>query len=134
MERITVVIEKCEHNFSAYIDGIDGIAVTGETIDGIKQRMAEAIQFYVEVAQEEGLEVPEALKGDYELAFKMDMVSFFDFYSKIFSKSGLERLSGINQKQLWNYASGKRRPRPEQSIRLERALHRLGEELISISL
>lgn len=134
MERVTVIIEKSDHNFSAYIEGIDGIAVTGDTIDEIKQRMAEAIQFYVEVAQEEGLEVPEPFKGEYELSFKMDMVSFFEFYTKIFSKAGLERLSGINQKQLWNYASGKRRPRPEQSVRLETALHKLGEELIAISL
>ena len=39
-----------------------------------------------------------------------------------------------DQKQLWHYASGGRKPRPEQAIKLESALHKLGEELLSISL
>ena len=53
---------------------------------------------------------------------------------KAFTKAGLERITGINQKQLWHYASGTRNPRPEQSIKIESALHRLGEELIAINL
>ena len=64
----------------------------------------------------------------------MDVKSLLDFYSGIFSKAGLERITGINQKQLWHYASGNRKPRPEQAMKLENALHKLGEELISINL
>ena len=60
--------------------------------------------------------------------------SFLECYAGIFSKSGLERLSGINQKQLWHYASGRRKPRPEQALKLESALHKLGEELMAITL
>ena len=64
----------------------------------------------------------------------MDMKSFLEFYSGIFSKPGLERISGINQKQLWHYASGKSKPRPEQVMKLESALHKLGAELVAITL
>ena len=46
---------------------------------------------------------------------------------------GLERLTGINQKQLWHYASRGRKPCKEQIHRIESALHKLGEELLSIS-
>ena len=55
-------------------------------------------------------------------------------YCKIFTKSALEWLTGINQKQLWHYANGKSTPRPAQVKKIETALHRLGEELLSLEL
>lgn len=131
---LRIVIERAENNYSAYIDGIDGIVATGQTVDEIKTNMIEAINAFVEECNELGCEVPKELQGDYELNFKMDVKSLLDFYSGIFSKAGLERITGINQKQLWHYASGNRNPRPEQSLKLETALHKLGEELLSISL
>lgn len=133
-KEVKVIIERANNNYSAYVDGITGIAVTGSSVDEIKIAMLEAIQFYVEECKEMNCELPEELDGDYELAFRMDVESFLDFYSGIFSKAGLERITGINQKQLWHYASGGRKPRQEQVLKLESALHKLGEELLSISL
>ena len=134
MYTLRIIIERAENNYSAYIDGIDGIIATGQTVDEIKTNMIEAINAFVEECKDLGCEVPKELQGDYELNFKMDVKSLLDFYSGIFSKAGLERITGINQKQLWHYASGNRNPRPEQSLKLEKALHKLGEELLSISL
>lgn len=131
---LTVIIEKADNNYSAYIDGIDGIVTTGNSIDEIKKNMVEAIELYVETCKELDLECPEELEGDYQLNFKMDVKSLLEFYSGIFTKAGLERITGINQKQLWHYASGNRNPRPEQKIRIETALHKLGEDLLSINL
>jgi len=131
---IKVIIERAENNYSAYLDGIDGIVITGSSVDEIKAKMLEAIEALVEECNELGCEIPEELKGDYELIFKMDVESLLDFYSGIFSKAGLERITGINQKQLWHYASGGRKPRQEQVLKLESALHKLGEELLSINL
>ena len=134
MKTIKVIIERAEHNYSAYLDGVDGIVATGSSVEEIKMNMYEAINALIYECKEFGCEVPEELTGDYELVFKMDVKSLLDFYSGIFSKAGLERITGINQKQLWHYASGGRKPRPEQAIKLESALHKLGEELLSISL
>ena len=134
MKTIKVIIERAEHNYSAYLDGVDGIVATGSSVEEIKMNMYEAINALIDECKEFGCEVPEELTGDYELVFKMDVKSILDFYSGIFSKAGLERITGINQKQLWHYASGGRKPRPEQAIKLESALHKLGEELLSISL
>lgn len=131
---LTVIIEKADNNYSAYIDGIDGIVTTGNSIDEIKKNMVEAIELYVETCKELELECPEELEGDYQLNFKMDVKSLLEFYSGIFTKAGLERITGINQKQLWHYASGNRNPRPEQKIKIETALHKLGEDLLSINL
>ena len=134
MKTIKVIIERAEHNYSAYLDGVDGIVATGSSVEEIKMNMYEAINALIDECKEFGCEVPEELTGDYELVFKMDVKSLLDFYSGIFSKAGLERITGINQKQLWHYASGGRKPRPEQAIKLESAMHKLGEELLSISL
>lgn len=134
MALLRVIIERAENNYSAYIDGIDGITATGYTIDEIKRNIITAIEAFVEECSGLGCELPEAFKDDYELSFKMDIKSFLDFYEGVFSKAGLERIAGINQKQLWHYASGNRVPRQEQNLRLETALHKLGEELLSISL
>jgi len=134
MKTLRVIIEKADNNYSAYIEGIDGVIAVGKTVDEIKTNMIESIETLKSECKELGCEVPKELKGYYELAFKMDVKSLLDFYSGIFSKAGLERITGINQKQLWHYASGNRKPRPEQAMKLENALHKLGEELISINL
>ena len=119
MKTLKIIIERAENNYSAFIDGVDGIIATGNSVDEIKSNMISAIEAYVEECKELGCELPEALKGEYELCFKMDVKSLLDFYSGIFSKAGLERITGINQKQLWHYASGGRNPRPEQAMKLE---------------
>jgi predicted RNase H-like HicB family nuclease len=134
MKTLRVIIEKADNNYSAYIDGVDGVIAVGKTVDEIKKNMIESIETLKSQCKDLGCEVPEELTGDYELVFKMDVKSLLDVYSGIFSKAGLERITGINQKQLWHYASGNRKPRPEQAMKLENALHKLGEELISINL
>lgn len=63
-----------------------------------------------------------------------DVKSLLAFYTGIFTKSGLERLTGINQKQLWHYANGISTPRRKQVQKIESALHRLGSELMAIHL
>lgn len=134
MKQLTVIIERTEHNYSAYIQEVDGIVATGRSVEEIKSGIVEAINALVEDCREFGGVVPPELEGEYTLVFKMDVKSLLDFYSGVFTKAGLERITGINQKQLWHYASGLRTPRPEQSIKIETALHRLGEELLAINL
>ena len=39
-----------------------------------------------------------------------------------------------DQRQLWHYASGMRKPRPAQRKRIEEGLHKLGAELLKIGI
>lgn len=134
IKTVRVIIEQTENNYAAYLEGIDGIVTTGGSIDEIKSNIVEAIELFVEVSKEFGDDIPKELQGDYELIFKMDVQSMLNVYSKIFTKAGLERLTGINQKQLWHYATGTKKPRLAQALKLEQALHKLGSELLSINL
>ena len=131
--KLQAVIEKAESNYSAYIEGLDGVVATGSSIDQIKKNLDDALRVYVDSCIEMGCSIPlDLVKGNYEIAFRTDTESFLNLYYGIFSKSGLEKLTGINQKQLWHYANGRSTPRQEQVHKIEDALHRLGEELISL--
>lgn len=134
MKSLTVIIERSENNYSAYIQDIDGIVALGNSVKEIKEGIIESINVLIDDCKEFGGEIPAELQGEYTLSFKMDTTSLLHFYAKIFTKAGLERITGINQKQLWHYASGKRTPRPEQALKIETALHQLGEELMAINL
>ena len=130
MKFSAVILENAEQHSSAYIKEVDGIATTGKTLDELKCNIILAISAFSEACKE--LKCDDPFGQDYDLSFKMDVQSFLDFYNGIFSKSGLERISGINQKQLWHYASGGRAPRFDTSAKLEEALHQLGRELLEI--
>lgn len=123
-----------ENNYSAFIENLDGVVATGATIEEIKENLLDAIDDYVETCKEMGCDLPDELKGDYDIEFKMDVKSLLALYEGIFTKSGLEKITGINQKQIWHYASGKSTPRRAQVLKIENALHRLGNELISLHL
>lgn len=134
MNKLNVVIERAENNFSAYVREIDGITATGTSIDEIKSSILKAVNEYVSFCNDMHLGIPEVLSSGFEIAFELDVQSLLSIYEGIFSKSGLEKLTGINQKQLWHYAKGMSKPRPEQRRKIESALHRLGSELISLTL
>ena len=134
MKTLTAIIESAENNYAAYIEGLDGIVATGETVTDIKESLLQAVNEYVLLCEETGCEVPLDLRGNYRLEFKMDVKSLLNVFSKVFTKSGLERLTGINQKQLWHYASGMSVPRRAQVTKIENAIHRLADELHAIRL
>ena len=134
MQELKATIESLEHNYSAFIEELDGVVATGSTVEEVKAHLIDALDDFVEFCNENGCEIPDVLKGEYRISFTMDVKSLLSMYEGIFTKAGLERLTGINQKQLWHYANGKTVPRRAQVLKIENALHRLGNELISLRL
>ncbi len=130
MNKLKVIIETAPNNYSAYLKDIDGIVCTGDTIEEIEKNMQEAIDLSLEVSKEIGEPIPEPLREEYELEFTMDAKTLLNHYDGILGKPALEKITGINQKQLWHYASGKGRPRPAQREKINRGLHKLGQELL----
>ena len=134
MITLHAVIERAEHNYSAYVEEVNGVGGIGDTLDEVKKSLEEGLIVLKEACIDFGDPVPEALQEEYRIVFRMDTKSFLQMYCKIFTKSALERLTGINQKQLWHYAKGLSTPRPAQVKKIEKALHQLGEELVSLEL
>ena len=101
--------------------------------DTFKKEVQDSIDFYVACAKEDGDAYPEVLDGDYELVFKFDVQSLLQFYQGIFSFSALQTITGINQKQLAHYAAGRSKPRPQQAQKISEGLHRLAEEMMTVT-
>ena len=134
MEKVVVTVEVTDNNYAAFIEILPGCVSTGKSLGELKFNMNEAVAGHLEVSREFGDEIPEPFNGEFELSFRFDAQSLLQHYRGIFTNAALQRLTGINQRQLQHYASGISRPRPEQELRIEAALHRLGEELLAIEL
>lgn len=132
MKKVKIIIEKSKDMFSAYAENVEGVYGGGDTVEEARQSVVDAIRLLKEHNKKEN--VPAVLRGEYQLVYKFDVESFLMYYRKIFTKSGLERLTGINQRQLQHYSSGLKKPRPEQARKIETALHKLGSELLAIEL
>lgn len=129
---IKIVIERSKDLYSAYAENVDGIYAAGETVEEVKQSVEDAIQLLKKYNKLEN--IPAVLKGDYKLVYHFDTQSLLNYYRKIFTKSALERMTGIHQKQLQHYSSGLKKPRPHQVKRIEQAFHNLADELRAIEL
>lgn len=126
---IKVMIERNEDGFFwAYATNVEGLTGGGESVELCKEDLLNGVETLREINQF-------SWKNDeFELVYHYDTVSFFNYYKGIFTNAALERITGINAKQLQHYASGLRTPRPAQLKKLEDGLHRLGNELIAIEL
>ena len=129
---IKIVIEKSADHYAAYAEKVEGVYGAGDTVEEAKASVLKGITLLKKHNKKEN--VPAILKGDFELTYQFDVQSFMNYYKKIFTNAALERLTGINQKQLQHYASGLKKPRPAQAKKIETALHNLGKELLTVEL
>lgn len=133
MKTITVTVEHGKDGFSVYTpDSL--FSGFGATIKEAKKDMQQQMQFYKTTCQKDGVAYPAFLDEEVEFVYKFDVQSLLQYYSGILTNAALERLTGINRKQLWSYTHGLSKPREAQVRKIQNALHRLGNELISISL
>ena len=54
-----IVIEKGEHNYSAYAPDVPGCVATGTTVEEVKQQMQEALEFHFEGLVDDHEPIPE---------------------------------------------------------------------------
>ncbi|MDF9829087.1 helix-turn-helix transcriptional regulator [Parabacteroides sp. PF5-6] len=95
-----------------------------ETIADFNHSYAEMKAMYAE----EGKECPQL-----EFEFKYDTASFLQYYAYAFTLAGLERITGVNQKQLGHYINGVRKPSEKTVRKIEDRIHAFGQEISSVS-
>ena len=134
MRTIEAIIERAKDGtFSVYCR-TEMFTGMGNTAEAAKLDMRQQMYFYKNSAIADGFSYPEFLDNEFEIVYRFDTQSLLEYYSGILSLSGLEKITGIHQKQLWNYLHRKSKPRKVQVEKIEKALHTLGSELIAISL
>lgn len=130
MGKIIVKIEKGTELFGAWAENIPGIYGQGETVQETKNSIMDGIKAYKKYNER----IPKELEGNVEIEWIYDIPSLLQYYLGIFSKPALEKLTGINQKQFFHYASGMVKPRLAQRKKISEALHKLGAELLTVNL
>ncbi len=125
MKTAKIVIERSKDGtFWAYAENLEGVSGVGNTVAEVKQSVQEGLELQKELGN-----IPNT---KYKLKF--DTESLLQYYKGIFTKAGLERLTGINQRQLQHYSAGLKKPRETQRKKIEQALHKLGSELLAVEL
>lgn len=129
--KITALIEKgLDGKFSVFIADKDypyGVIGTGNTV---KEAMDDFMAGYQEM--KEYVESTGAAFVESEITYKYDIPSFLQDYAYAFSLAGLERITGVNQKQLGHYISGFRKPSEKTIRRIESGLHDFSRQLASV--
>ena len=133
MNKVNVIVEYSDKNLSAYIEDAP-IITTGKDLKEIKENMNEAIELYLESCKEMKIVPVPTLQGEIQLDYKIDAATFINYYSGIFTKAALSRITGINERQLWHYAAGIHKPRKKQLEKIQNGINALTKELTSISL
>ena len=129
MKQIKIIIERSDDAFWAYAQKVEGVSGVGDTVQEAKQSALDSIEIQKELGN-----FPKALNGNYQVVFKFDAESLFDYYKGIFTNAAFERITGISQAQISHYATGLKKPRVTQAKKIEAALHKLGSELMAVEL
>jgi hypothetical protein len=127
--KVKVVIEQGKDGrYSAYMDHDGnlpfGLAGFGKTAKAAIADFYEAYEEEKRMCSEEGTTAPSL-----EFDIHYDLGSFLNYYSGILSKSGLEKITGVNQKQLFHYSSGLKRPRAVTAKKIQEHIHSFADEL-----
>ena len=134
MEKVIVNVAKTPTGYSASIDILPGwVLGTVGSFDDFQKELQESVNISVEWAKEDGDEYPTVFNGEYDFEYKFNVESLLCSYKGVLSRSALSRITGINKNQLGNYVCGRSHPRQAQKVKIIEGLHRLGEELLAVS-
>ena len=131
MTKVIAVIEKgVDGNYSIFIEDKTypyGIIGTGSTVKEAIDDFRAGYDEMREYVKSTGCAFEEA-----DFTFKYDIPSFLQEYAYAFSLAGLERITGVNQKQLGHYISGYRKPSEKTIRKIEDGIHRFSEQLSAV--
>ena len=135
MTTIEAIIERAEDGTYTVFCKDEIFSGAGESIAAAKEDMLAQMAFYKETAITEGFKYPAFLDEEYEMSYSLDARSLMRYYvgKGILSLAGMEKLTGINQKQLWSYIKGTK-PRKMQNNRIVAGFQSLCNDLNAIFL
>ena len=126
MKIIRMVIERSNDCYWAYAENLAGVSGGGDTVEEAKKEALNALALQKELGN--------IANREYEIRYKYDAESLLQYYKGILNNPAIERITGINQKLIHQYSTGKKKPRIAQRQKITEALHRLGREMLLIEL
>ncbi|MDR1973451.1 MAG: helix-turn-helix domain-containing protein [Bacteroidales bacterium] len=101
----------------------------GETVEEAKESLFDSYAEIKAYYKDAGKKFIEA-----DIEFEFETAAFLENFSGQFSLSGLERITGINQRQLSHYLNGVKRPKDSTVQKINTALFNFGAELQRVHL
>ena len=120
------IIERSKDAYWAYVPDLEGVSGVGTTVQEAKDSMQNGLQIQRELGN--------VAMDDIKFEYHFDVISLLNYFKGILTNAAFERLTGINQLQMSHYATGLKKPRKAQRLKIEKALHQWGDELRSIYL
>jgi predicted RNase H-like HicB family nuclease len=125
MEALKVIVSGGKDQYGAWAKDVEGIYGAGNTLDEVTDNVKEAIALFLRYNDN----APAVLKGNPEIELIFDITGLIKYYSQFITLPAMENLTGVNQKQLWQYANGYKSPRKETAERIEKGLKRFARKL-----
>lgn len=133
MKQIKVILEAGKDGYGVSFPEIENVFGFGDTVDEAKEDARNVLDYYIETLHKVGRPLPDALQGEYELAFEFDVEALLKYIDGTITKTALARASGINPAQLSHYSSGMKKPRREQREKIISGLHRIAKDLLAVT-
>ena len=80
-----------------------GVSGGGDTVEETKKEALNALELQKELGN--------IANREYEIRYKYDAESLLQYYKGILNNPAIERITGINQKLIHQYSTGKKKPR-----------------------
>ena len=128
--KVKVFIEKAECGYSAYIEDSPlefGCIGEGKTVEDTIKDFLGVYEGMKKSYEQEGHKA-----ADVEFEFYYDTASFLSEYARVFSLSGLEKLTGVSQAQLGHYLHGRRKPSRKTINKIQNGVNHFAKELTAI--
>lgn len=133
---IKVKIEKAKDGtFWGTTQNIPGVVTAdGNSLEELKENLNDAIELYVETAQDHKKEIAKKLSKGFELELEIQLSEVFKNI-KVLNQSQFAKRIGINPALLRQYATQSSVYVSEKRAKeIQKGLHNLGEELLAIKL
>ena len=132
IKMITVSVERKPDNVPG-TDTFIAYAYTARKADKILRGAATAKEAADKVIAALGpaFGIPE---GQYTIRYKFDTMAFLNYYSAELTLSGLEAITGINQRQLSHYATGHRTPSRPTAQKIGQSVKSFARSLAKVTI
>lgn len=131
--RVTVIIEKGKDGYSVYSENLQTVLHgSGSTVKEAKEEMLAGYRDILALYSEEGRSLPKELK-DISFSYKYDISSLFNAFDFLNVSKFAERI-GISPSLMRHYKSGDTYISSAQAKKIEKGLHQLANELLSVTL
>lgn len=127
MKNYKFIVERTQTGFSAFAEDENfPVATTGKNLEELKKNMFHALNLYLEHIGKKTATLEQIIT-------KIDLPSFFEFYSVINAKALSKRIN-MNESLLSQYVNGKKEPSEKQINKILTGVKELGKELMQLEI